>query len=278
MRDPERSNSIEFLVVALHGAHDRIQADAHQMAFLQGLNPHQREAVAYTEGPLLILAGAGSGKTRVLPHRIAHLISRHRIPPSAILAVTFTNKAADEMRTRVASLLASENLSSSPNLSTFHSFCVRMLRRDGDPLAQIRPGFTRRFSIYDDEDQLVIIKAAYRTLGLEEKDFMQYRAALSKISHCKNTKVTAQDLYKSALNKETEAIAALFEQYEKALGNANALDFHDLLLEAVRLLQHDDATPQAYTRRLPSVMLDEYQDTNPPQDDHTRVSTQQHHN
>src|SRR5579862_6152807 len=138
------------------------------MDFLEGLNPQQREAVAYTEGPLLILAGAGSGKTRVITHRIAHLISTLRIPPTAILAVTFTNKASNEMRTRVASLLAGENLSSAPNISTFHSFCVRLLRRDGDPLQQIRPGFTRRFSIYDDDDQLSIIKASYRRLGLDE--------------------------------------------------------------------------------------------------------------
>src|SRR5262249_15500752 len=157
-------------------------------------------------------------------------------------AVTFTNKAAREMRERVVALLEDVSLDSAPNLSTFHSFCVRMLRRDGDPLANVRPGFTRRFSIYDDEDQLVIIKAAYRTLGLEEKEFMQYRAALSKISHAKNTKVTPQDFYKKAVNKESEAIAALYEQYEKALRSANALDFDDLLLEAVRLLQHDTAT------------------------------------
>src|SRR5712691_4403734 len=105
------------------------------MDFLSGLNPQQREAVAHFEGPLLILAGAGSGKTRVITHRIAHLISRHHIPPSAILAVTFTNKAADEMRERVASLLSGRELSSSPHVSTFHSFCVRLLRRDGDSLA-----------------------------------------------------------------------------------------------------------------------------------------------
>src|SRR5258708_6988029 len=121
------------------------------MDFLQGLNPPQREAVAHTEGPLLILAGAGSGKTRVITHRIAHLISRHRIPPSAVMAVTFTNKAAGEMRSRVMSLLESEALSTSPTVSTFHSFCVRLLRRDGDPLARVRPGFNRQFSIYDDE-------------------------------------------------------------------------------------------------------------------------------
>src|SRR5258708_8530955 len=163
------------------------------MDFLQGINPQQREAVAYTEGPLLILAGAGSGKRSVITHRLAHLISRHRIPPSAILAVTFTNKAADEMRTRVASLLEGENLSSSPNLSTFHSFCVRLLRRDGDPMAQIRPGFTRRFSIYDDEDQLALIKAAFRHLGLDEK-FIQPPAVLSRILPAKNSKKKQQNL------------------------------------------------------------------------------------
>src|SRR6476646_7695714 len=212
------------------------------MDFLKGLNAQQREAVSHIDGALLILAGAGSGKTRVITHRIAHIITSRHVPPSAVLAVTFTNKAAREMRERVSALLEDVPLDSAPNLSTFHSFCVRMLRRDGDPLARVRPGFTRRFSTYDDEDQLVIVKAAYRTLGLEEKEFMQYRAALSKISHAKNTKVTAQDLYKKAVNKESEAIAALFEQYEKALRSANARDVDDLLLEAVRLLQHDDAT------------------------------------
>ena len=125
----------------------------------------------------LILAGAGSGKTRVITHRIAHIVTARRVPPSAVLAVTFTNKAANEMRERVSALLEGVRLESTPNVSTFHSFCVRLLRRDGDPLAQIRPGFTRRFTIYDDDDQLAIVKAAYRALGLDEKEFMQYRAA-----------------------------------------------------------------------------------------------------
>src|SRR5436189_2551719 len=122
------------------------------MDFLKGLNPQQREAVAHTEGPLLILAGAGSGKTRVITHRIAHIITSKRVPPASILAVTFTNKAAEEMRNRVRSLLSGYELSSDPRVSTFHSFCVRVLRRDGDPLASIRSGFTRQFTIYDDED------------------------------------------------------------------------------------------------------------------------------
>ncbi len=248
------------------------------MDFLEGLNAQQREAVAHTEGPLLILAGAGSGKTRVITHRIAHIITSRHVPPSAVLAVTFTNKAANEMRERVSALLEGVSLASSPNVSTFHSFCVRMLRRDGDPLARIRPGFTRRFTIYDDEDQIQIIKSAYRALGLDDKEFMQHRAALSRISHAKNLKQTPQDLYKDAVNPESEKLAAVFEHYEKALHNANALDFDDLLLEAVRLLRHDDPTRETWNRRLSYVMIDEYQDTNRSQYELMRLLTEAHRN
>src|SRR5512133_3620973 len=248
------------------------------MDFLKGLNPQQQEAVSHTEGPLLILAGAGSGKTRVITHRIAHIITSRRVPPGAVLAVTFTNKAANEMRERVAALLEDVQLDSSPNVSTFHSFCVRLLRRDGDPLARVRPGFTRRFTVYDDEDQLQIIKAGYRALGLDDKEFMQHRAALSRISHAKNLKQTPADLYKTAVNNESEKLAALFEEYEKALRNANALDFDDLLLEAVRLLQTDQTTREAWNRRLSYVMIDEYQETNRSQYELMRLLTEQHRN
>jgi DNA helicase II / ATP-dependent DNA helicase PcrA len=248
------------------------------MDFLKGLNPQQREAVTHTEGPLLILAGAGSGKTRVITHRIAYIITQRHVPPSAILAVTFTNKAAGEMRDRVAALLEGIPLESSPNVATFHSFCVRLLRRDGDALARVRPGFTRRFSIYDDEDQLGVIKSAYRGLGLDEKDFMQYRAALARISGAKNRKETPEDLYKKAVNKESEALAALYQDYEKALRNANALDFDDLLLEAVRLLQNDQPTREAWNRRLSYVLVDEYQDTNRSQYELMRLLTEAHNN
>ncbi len=249
-----------------------------RMDLLKGLNAPQREAVTHTEGPLLILAGAGSGKTRVITHRIAHIVRVKHVPPSAILAVTFTNKAASEMRERVEALLAGAGLDSAPLLSTFHSFCVRLLRRDGEPLAQIRPGFTRRFSIYDEDDQLAIIKAGYRTLGLEEKEFMQCRAALSRISNAKNIKQGPADVYKLAASKETEKLAALFEQYEKALRNANALDFDDLLLEAVRLLRHDSATRAAWNRQLSYVMVDEYQDTNRSQYELLRLLSESHRN
>jgi len=248
------------------------------MDFLKGLNAQQREAVAHTEGPLLILAGAGSGKTRVITHRIAHIVTARRVPPSAVLAVTFTNKAANEMRERVAALLEGVRLDSAPNVSTFHSFCVRMLRRDGDPLAQIRPGFSRRFTIYDDDDQLAIVKAAYRALGLDEKEFMKYGAALSRISHAKNLKQGPADLYKLAVNDESEKLASVFERYEGALRAANALDFDDLLLEAVRLLRHDAATREAWNRRLTYVMVDEYQDTNRSQYELMRLLSESHNN
>ena len=247
------------------------------MDFLKGLNPQQREAVACTEGPLLILAGAGSGKTRVITHRIAHIITERHVPPSAILAVTFTNKAAQEMRARVAALLSGVELDSAPNLSTFHSFCVRLLRRDGEPLAQIRPGFTRRFSIYDDEDQLALIKGAFRHLGLDEK-FMQYRAALSRISHAKNLKETPQDFYRKANDPTASKLAVIWDEYEKALLTANALDFDDLLLETVRLLHHDEATRGLYNRRLSYIMIDEYQDTNRSQYELMRLLSQTHGN
>jgi DNA helicase II / ATP-dependent DNA helicase PcrA len=245
--------------------------------FLSDLNPQQREAVAATEGPVLILAGAGSGKTKAITHRIAHLITAKHVPPSAILAVTFTNKAAAEMRSRVSNLLEGCAISSSPTLATFHSFCVRLLRRDGEGLAAIRPGFTKTFSIYDDEDQLAIIKAAYRRMGLDEKA-MPYRATLSQISHAKGQKETPQELYNKSNDPKMTRVAAVYEEYEKALRQANALDFDDLLLETVRLLFHDADTRNAWNRRLSYIMIDEYQDTNRSQYELMRLLSQTHDN
>src|SRR5438128_2552602 len=186
------------------------------MDFLQSLNPQQREAVANTEGPLLILAGAGSGKTRVITHRIARIIRDLRVPPSAVLAVTFTNKAAEEMRNRVASLLEGTELSSAPNVFTFHAFCVRLLRRAGDPLTAIRPGFKRNFTIYDADDQLALIRAAYRHVGLDEK-FMKYRAAAAIISDAKSKKQTPQDFYAQTADPKMSKLAVIYDEYEKAL-------------------------------------------------------------
>ncbi len=247
------------------------------MDFLAGLNPQQREAVAHVEGPLLLLAGAGSGKTRVITHRIAHLVEAQRIPGPAVLAVTFTNKAAEEMRQRVNSLLSDTTASKTPLVSTFHSFCVRLLRRDGASLSEIRSGFTRQFTIYDDDDQVALLRPIYKQLGLDEK-FMQYRAALSRISHGKSHGESPQDWYKAATDPKLTRMAKIYETYQERLIQANALDFDDLLLESVRLLRHDDALRQLYNRRYEFVMIDEYQDTNRSQYELMRLLTELRHN
>ena len=247
------------------------------MDFLEGLNPQQKAAVSHVEGPLLLLAGAGSGKTRVITHRIAHLVERHHVPGPAILAVTFTNKAADEMRTRVNTLLGDPGSRSSPLLSTFHSFCVRLLRRDGVRLADIRPGFTTRFTIYDDDDQVALLKSVYKGLGLDDK-FMPYRGACSWISHNKSHKKSPQDVYGSATDPKSSRLAVIYEQYESRLKQANALDFDDLLLETVRLLAHDTDLRERYNRRYEFLMIDEYQDTNRSQYELMRLLTRTHQN
>jgi DNA helicase-2/ATP-dependent DNA helicase PcrA len=247
------------------------------MDFLQGLNPQQQAAVAHVEGPLLLLAGAGSGKTRVITHRMAQLMQAHRVPGPAILAVTFTNKAADEMRQRVNQLLQGYRSSEAPLVSTFHSFCVRLLRRDGDRLADIRPGFTRQFTIYDEDDQLAVIKSIFKSTGLDEK-FMQYRAMCSWISHKKSRKETPQDVYGASTEQKTSQLASIYEQYEGRLRQANALDFDDLLLESVRLLAHDADLRYQYNRRFEFLMIDEYQDTNRSQYELMRLLTEGHKN
>jgi DNA helicase-2/ATP-dependent DNA helicase PcrA len=246
------------------------------MDFLQGLNPQQQAAAAHVEGPLLLLAGAGSGKTRVITHRMAHLMETHRVPGPCILAVTFTNKAADEMRNRVNNLLGGRG-KDGPLVSTFHSFCVRLLRRDGASLAEIRNGFTRQFTIYDDDDQVAVIKAIFRGLGLDEK-FMQYRAMCSWISHKKSRKESPADVYGASTDQKTSQLASVYEQYEGRLHQANALDFDDLLLETVRVLAHDANLRLQMNRRFEFVMIDEYQDTNRSQYELMRLLTEAHKN
>ena len=249
----------------------------HTMDFLSGLNPRQKEAVCHVEGPLLILAGAGSGKTRVITHRIAHLIDSHGVFGPSVFAVTFTNKAAGEMRERVLNLLAGRINNAGPNVSTFHSFCVRLLRRDGSSLSQLRPGFTREFQIYDADDQVVLIKQIYKKLGLDDK-FMQHRAALSRISQSKNQKQGPEDLYKAAADPKIAKLAKVFELYNEELRRANSLDFDDLLLEAVRLLRHDAEIRALWNRRVGFLMVDEYQDTNRSQYELMRLLSQDHDN
>jgi DNA helicase-2/ATP-dependent DNA helicase PcrA len=247
------------------------------MDFLQGLNPQQQEAVQHVEGPLLLLAGAGSGKTRVITHRMAHLIQAHRVPGPAIVAVTFTNKAADEMRQRVNNLLGGVSSREAPLVSTFHSFCVRSLRRDGARLADIRSGFTPKFTIYDEDDQLALVKSIFKATGLDEK-FIQYRAMCSWISHQKSHKHSPEDAYGGSTDDRTERMSSVYRQYEERLRQANALDFDDLLLESVRLLAHDEDLRRQYNRRFEFVMIDEYQDTNRSQYELMRLLTEMRRN
>src|ERR1022692_2788448 len=202
---------------------------------LTNLNPEQRTAVEATEGPLLILAGAGSGKTRVITSRIAWLIREKGVAPESILAVTFTNKAASEMAERVDRLLGHSSLAK-PLLCTFHSFCVRILRRDIEALRVNGKGLTRSFAIYDETDQEAVVKAALKRLAVDDKQ-LKPRVALGRISWAKNHMIDPQEYFLASTNPMEEKIAHIFEIYRKELFKANALDFDDLLLEAVRLLK-----------------------------------------
>jgi len=238
---------------------------------LEPLNPQQREAVELTEGPLLILAGAGSGKTRVITYRIAYLIEARGVPPESILAVTFTNKAADQMKERVARLL-SHNLETWPHISTFHSFCVRVLRRAIDRL-----GYSRDFSIYDEDDQARVVKVCVQDLGLSEQ-MGSPRGVLAQISYAKNRGVTPEELYRDAVDPTREKLASVFERYERKLRLANALDFDDLLLKTVELFYQAPDVCQAYNRQFRYVLVDEYQDTNRTQYQLVRQLTLEHRN
>ncbi|HEU5450912.1 MAG TPA: UvrD-helicase domain-containing protein, partial [Terriglobales bacterium] len=233
------------------------------MDFLSQLNPQQREAVETVEGPVLILAGAGSGKTRVITFRIAHLIDDLCAAPDSILAVNFTNKAAAEMAERVAKLVGGHGLAK-PWISTFHSMCVRMLRRDIEKMRLNNVGYTRDFAIYDEADQQSVVKAAIRRLGLDEKELTP-RMVLGKISWAKNHMLDPQEIYLQGADPKTEKVAQIYQVYRQELRKANALDFDDLLLEAVRLLKIVPEVRERYNQRLRHILVDEYQDTNRPQ-------------
>ncbi len=230
---------------------------------LDKLNPQQREAVEAVDGPVLILAGAGSGKTRVITHRIAYLIEERGVAPDSILAVTFTNKAAAEMAERVDKLLAHGSLAK-PLLSTFHSFCVRLLRRDIEALRIGNAGLTRAFAIYDESDQQSLVKQVMRRMGLDDKQLTP-RVVLGRISWAKNHMLDPQEYYLQSADPTSEKVAHIFEAYRKELRKANALDFDDLLLEAVRVLASSSEVRERYNRRYRYLLIDEYQDTNRPQ-------------
>ena len=253
------------------------------MSFLDELNPQQREAVETTEGPVLILAGAGSGKTRVITFRIAYLIEKMGVMPEAILAMTFTNKAASEMAERVEKLVGGLSIAK-PVISTFHSFCVRVLRRDIEALripstvaGQPPIGLTKNFVIYDETDQQQVVKGVMRRLGLDDKELTP-RTVLSRISWAKNHMLDPQEIYLQSADPKTERIAHIYEEYRKELRKANAMDFDDLLLEAARLLKSVAVVREYYNRRFQYLLIDEYQDTNRPQYELMRLLAGDRHN
>ncbi len=258
---------------------------------LEQLNSEQRAVAEHTEGPVLVLAGAGSGKTRAVTYRIAHLIESLGIPPSNILAVTFTNKAADQMRDRVARLLAERrdyreadaddaatrgggvDGRSRPQIFTFHSLCVRLLRREIEPL-----GYSRDFAIYDDDDQTKLVRACLAELGLDDGGVFSPRSVLSRISRAKNQGVSPEEMYQKARSRDTEKVASVYERYQKRLRASSALDFDDLLLKTVEIFDQARDVADSYSRRFRYIHVDEYQDTNPVQYRLVRQLTRAHRN
>jgi DNA helicase-2/ATP-dependent DNA helicase PcrA len=246
------------------------------MDILSTLNPQQVEAVKTTDGPLLILAGAGSGKTRVITVRIAYLIAEKGVAPNNILAVTFTNKAAAEMRARVENLLKGKKLPSAPLISTFHSLCVRILRQD---VEKLDAGYNRSFTIYDTDDTTKVVKTCIKELGIDEKQ-LPARLVRNIISLAKNSGRDATD-FASATEYNDEkraAISRVFQMYEDRLSKANALDFDDLLIKTVLLLRRSTETREKYNDRFKYILVDEYQDTNPLQFGLIRFLTEKQQN
>ncbi len=228
------------------------------MNVLEGLNPAQAEAVQVTTGPLLLLAGAGSGKTKTVTHRIAHLIAHEQVWPSQILAVTFTNKAAKEMRERLGRLIGEdgERRDFMPWMGTFHSICVRLLRMDGAAI-----GVTRNFVIYDEDDRQSLVKQAMKQLAIGDRDIKASQVS-SAISQAKNNLQTPEELAASAHYPFQKAVAQIFVRYEEMRKAAGALDFDDLLIEGVRLIRDSKEVRDKWRTHFKHIFIDEYQDTN----------------
>ena len=240
------------------------------MIDLTALNPMQRKAAETLEGPVLILAGAGSGKTRTLTYRIANLID-HDVRPWHILALTFTNKAAKEMQSRVEKLVGAD--AADMWIGTFHSVCVRILRRDIEKL-----GYQRSFTIYDDDDQLRVIKDGQKALGMDENRIPP-KELRNKISDAKNKMLTPDEWFQeSAKDYQCQQIHDLYSYYEERLKAANALDFDDLLLRTLQLFVDHPPVLDYYRQRFQYVHVDEYQDTNAAQYTFVRLLTQDSRN
>src|SRR5450755_819332 len=239
---------------------------------LEELNPEQRLAAETTEGPVLILAGAGTGKTRAITFRMANLIASG-VPADAILAVTFTNKAAQEMRNRVANLLMRAGLEpSAPWLSTFHSLCARLLRREA-----LNAGLPKDFVIYDDDDQIAAVKLVMGALKIEE-DKLTPRNVLSRISHAKDHGESPESVRAGAIDQSGRQVADIYAAYDKQLLQSGALDFDDLLLRATKLLRESQLVREKWQARFRYIHVDEYQDTNRVQYELLRLLTGPHQN
>ena len=230
--------------------HDKINSQ------LARMNDMQKAAVSHTEGPLLILAGAGSGKTTVLISRIANILSKGLCYPSSILAITFTNKAAKELVSRIENLLGEDG--EGVWASTFHSFCAKVLRRNIDKI-----GYSKDFSIFDTDDSLKVIKNCQKELGIDPQ-VLAPRAALSRISRCKDIEVSPAT-YTANFGNDTynNDICRIYESYEKQLKASNALDFDDIILKTVKLFEACPEVLDYYSSKFRYIMVDEYQDTNP---------------
>jgi len=247
---PENATS-ERMILQERGEEHALPGTA---ALLAGLNRQQRLAVETTEGPLLVLAGAGSGKTRVLTYRVAYLIKEKRVPPWNILAVTFTNKAAREMQERIGQLVGA--VSDEMWIGTFHRLCVRILRKESP-----RIGYAATFSILDAPDQLAVVKQALRELNLDPNRF-DPRAVLSGISNAKNALLSPERYEEQAENFLQQTVAKVYHVYQRRLAANQAMDFDDLIFQTVRLLQEHPDVLEAYQRRFRYIHIDEYQDTN----------------
>src|SRR5256885_13063829 len=249
---------------------DRVSAATAPEAFLEGLNEPQREAVLHPGGPLLILAGAGSGKTRVLTHRIAHLVQSGAAQPGEILAITFTNKAAQWLRHRVEALVGRRTRAMW--VMTFHSACARMLRADGDKL-----GYTRGFTIYDEQDSIRLVKRCIEELDIDPKRFTP-RAIKRQISDAKNTLLDAEGYRKKVDSFFEQTAADVYELYEQRIHSMNAMDFDDLLVRCVDLLRLFPEVRDRYRSTFRHVLVDEYQDTNRTQDAWLQLLSEEHRN
>jgi DNA helicase-2/ATP-dependent DNA helicase PcrA len=237
---------------------------------LTKLNPTQHNAVTHTEGPLLVIAGAGSGKTRVLTYRIAHLIREHNVDPANILAITFTNKAAKEMKERIAALVG--RVSGAMWISTFHSCCVRILRQNGDRL-----GYNKNFAIYDDNDTTRLITYCMRDLNIDTKRYPANKISYA-ISNAKNELIDAETFGARALTHVERIVADVYKLYQDRLYQSNAMDFDDLIMVTVNLLKLFPSVLEAYQDRFKYILIDEYQDTNFAQYELVRTLAGKHRN